>query len=426
MTATIVVGVVATKAPWSVALRSYIRDHTQGMLVEVIMDRAGLARSGPRLDVLVVDDLMRTLSPSEISGAQHLGAYVIGLYDECSGMGREHVLSLGADHVLPASTAPAELVGLIPENRRRSAATTSAALRTSASGGEHGRRSNGGQGLVSAWTKVSGGSGLTEVVVAAAEHLAKRDHVLVIEADEVAPVLASRLLRSTDNGLAWAVSRAGQGHRVLPEGLSGPREDGTAPVGHFDVICGTPGAAQVIPAAELLRLLEEAATAYDHVLVETSWLVGLPSGRERFGASRAVLAAADRAVVLASADPEGAARLVEWRAAALAAGFRGPGWAAFGRTRPSRYERSHLANVLQVNTGRHPFEAVWFLPEDATLARARWNAEIVWKGPWLRNVNRLADAVAAKDNGGRSTQAAPRRLFTRAFPADSAAEMVPL
>jgi hypothetical protein len=263
---------------------------------------------------------------------------------------------------------------------------------------------------------VSGGAGLTEVLVAVAEHLGKRARTLLIEADEVGPVLASRLLRSSDTGLAWAVSRAAHGQKALPDGLSGRREDGTAPVGNFDVVCGTPGAAQVIPAAELLRLVEEAAASYDRVLVETSWLVGAPSGRERFGAARAMLATADRAVVLAAPDPEGAARLVEWRAAAMALGCKAPCWAAFGRARTSRYERSHLADLLKANTGRHPFEDVCFLPEDPTVARARWNAELVWKGPWLRAVNTLADAVAAQGPGSLPSP----RLFQRPLPSTAA------
>ncbi len=420
----LVVGLAATKAPWSAAFRSYTRDHTQGIAVEVIMDRASLLRSAPRLDVLLVDDVMRTLSPSDVASAQHFGVYVIGLYDLSAGMGREHVVDLGVDHVIPAGTAPAELVVLVSEKRRLSPATTGAVLRASTPVDEHRTRLKPRRGLVSAWTKVSGGSGLTEAMVAAGEHLAKRHRVLVIEAEEVAPVLASRLLRSTDNGLAWAVSRAGQGHTVLPQGLSGPREDGTAPVGRFDVICGTPGAAQVVPAADLLRVLDEATAIYDQVLIETSWLVGAPSGRERFSAARAVLMLADRAVVLASPDPEGAARLVEWKAAAFAAGGKALCWAAFGRARPSRYERSHLASLVQANTGRHPFVGVWFLPEDATVARARWNAELVWKGAWLKAVNGLADTATANRTTPRPARAGPQRRATGSLPADRPAEVV--
>jgi hypothetical protein len=250
--------------------------------------------------------------------------------------------------------------------------------------------------------------------VAAAQYLAKRARVLVIEADEVGPVLASRLLRSSDTGLIWAVSRVARGQRVLPEGLAGPRGDGTLAVGDFDVVCGTPGAAQVVPAADLLGLVEEAATAYDYILVDTSWLVGAPSGRERFSAARAMLATADRAVVLASPDPEGAARLVEWRANALAAGCQASCWAAFGRARTNRYERSHLSSLLEANTGHHPFAGVWFLPEDATVARARWNAEMVWKGPWLKAVKALAEAAAAEHEFRAPVRPGLTRPFGRA------------
>jgi hypothetical protein len=227
--------------------------------------------------------------------------------------------------------------------------------------------------------------------------------VLLIEVDEVAPVLVSRLLRSAEMGLAWAVSRAAQGLPALPEALSGPRGDGTAPLGNFDVICATPGAAHVIGSAPIERLLNEALAVYEHVVIETSWLVGSPSPRERLSASRAVLTQADSIVVLTSADPEGAARAVHWKASALGAGVGAPCWAAFGRARKSLYERDHLVGLVESNTGRHPFAGIAFLPEDETVQRARWNAELVWKGPWSRSVQELA--TQAVTCGARPTYA---------------------
>jgi hypothetical protein len=386
-------GVAATTASWSGALRSHIRDHTQGISVEVVMDRAGLVRVAPVLDVLVLDDIMRLFSAPDLACARDSGAHVIGLYDQGSGMGSDYLGRLGADQVLPASTPPAELVDAVllvgpREQGRPTVADRAGPERPSLLAGRASAKRS--RCVLSAWTKVSGGAGLSEAVVAAAEQLARRARVLVVEADEVAPVLASRLLRSTDSGLAWAVSRAGLGHRALPEGLSGPRGDGTAPLGHFDVVCAAPGAAQVLSPAHLMKLLDEALPSYDHVLVETSWLVGSPSARERFAATRAVLARADRVVALAAADPEGAAKLVEWRAAALAAGVSAPCWAAFGRASKSRFEREHLESLVRANTGEHPFAGFVFLPEDPTVARARWNAEMVWKGPWLRALRQLA------------------------------------
>ncbi len=55
------------------------------------MDRFGLARSAPSLDVLVVDDIMRTFSRPDIASVREVGIHVIGLYDGSTGMGRDYL-----------------------------------------------------------------------------------------------------------------------------------------------------------------------------------------------------------------------------------------------------------------------------------------------------------------------------------------------
>ncbi len=413
---TLSVGVGATKAPWSGTLRSHVRDHGQGLSVRVIMDRGELERAATGLDVLVIDDVMRTFSISDVARAQDHGTHVVGLFDQGSGVGREYLVGLGVDETLSATTPPAELSAHLLRlgPRRGSSATTSgrAAFAFGTAAGRPARH----RGKLNAWTKVSGGSGLTEAVVAAAEHMSKRARVLLVEAEELSPILVSRLLRSPETGLPWAVSRAGQGLRALPEALSGPREDGTAPVGHFDVICASPGAPQPLNPAHLNGLLTEALDVYDEVFVETGWLVAPASGRERFGAVRDVLVGADRVVVVASADPEGAARLVEWRAAAETAGVGAPSVAVFGRARESAFESDYLARVVVANTGRRSFAGLCFLPEDKTVARARWNAEMVWRCPWLKAVKDLlvvsvSPSVAPARGEGRSDGYAGRQRY---------------
>ena len=412
MMAEIHLGISATTAPWSVALRSYVRDHTQGISVEVVVDRAGLTRAASKLDVLVIDDIMRLFSRPDLAGAQLKGAHVIGLFDDTAGMGRKYLADLGADQLLPASAPVAEVADAVLRvgPRARPGSGASVADEPPRRGGIH--RS---LGCLSVWTKASGGAGLSEAVVAAAEALAAKKKVLLIEAEEVVPVLVSRLVRSPETGLLWAVSRAGQGTRALPEGLSGPRGDGSAPLGHFDAVCATRGVPQPLNPAHLLRLVEEALDIYDHVVVETSWLAGPPAARDRFAAARAVLRRADWVVVLAGADPEGAARLVDWKASALSAGVSAPCWAAFGRAGRSRYERDHLRSLVDNSTGRSPFAGVVFLPEDPTVARARWNAELVWKGPWRKAINALVVAACRAGAPGtidfdRTQSAGPRHL----------------
>jgi hypothetical protein len=106
---TLSVGVGATKAPWSGTLRSHVRDHGQGLSVRVIMDRGELERAATGLDVLVIDDVMRTFSISDVARAQDHGTHVVGLFDQGSGVGREYLVGLGVDETLSATTPPAEL-----------------------------------------------------------------------------------------------------------------------------------------------------------------------------------------------------------------------------------------------------------------------------------------------------------------------------
>ena len=414
------VGLGATTAPWSAALRSYVRDHSQGVSVVVVMDRAGLERAVGGLDVLVLDDIMRTFSVADISRAQSYGVYVIGLFDQARGAGRQYVSALGPDQVLPASLSPGELLTAVreaSETRPKLRAPRRSQEGALVPGGRPDSRR--GRGVVGAWTKVSGGAGLSEAVVAAAEQLSRQGSVLLVEADEVAPVMLSRLSRSSEGGLPWALSRAGQGLPALPEALSRPRPGLAKPVGHFDVVCAAPTSAQRINPFELERFLGEATLRYDYVLVETSWLAGVGGALERPSPARTVLRLAASIVVVAGTDPEGAGGLVRWMAAALVAGVSAPAFAAFGRARSSRYEREHLRSIVDSNTGRHLFASIAFLPEDPAVGRARWNGELVRRGAFFDAVRELAAksasvALAVRDGAGETRAGETRAGETRA------------
>ncbi|HMK97019.1 MAG TPA: hypothetical protein VK425_05680, partial [Acidimicrobiales bacterium] len=309
------VGLVATKASWSQALRAHVRDHGQDIELEVVMDGASLRRVLQRLDVLVIDDVMRTFSFADIARARDADVHVIGLCDAAEGMGRQYLLALGAEEVTSAAAPPAELVSRLAELRPRQSGDSAARplLPPLRAVGLQRRRP---RGQLTAWTKVSGGAGLTELVVGAAEELSGHANALLVEAEEISAVLLSRLCRAPEAGLAWALARARQGLPAVKDALSGLRNDGAPPVGHFDVLCAPAGPSQVISGSLLDKVLEEATGAYDHVLVETGWLVALTSARERFSSTTVVLQRAGTVVVVASADPEGAAQLVHWKALA--------------------------------------------------------------------------------------------------------------
>jgi MinD-like ATPase involved in chromosome partitioning or flagellar assembly len=409
MAGTILVALTATKAPWSSNFREYCREHTTDLSVEVIVNvRSLLYPAHRQYDVLLIDDMMRLIGVADVAAANDRQIHVVGLTDPTQGLGRKFLEDLRVDQIALASLAPSELADLVrsvgPNNAPMEPAQRSLSPRPRLSTPRH-------QGSLTTFTPASGGAGLSETLVAVGELLSRQQQsVLVVEANEVAPVLASRLRRAPGTGLPWALARAQQHRTIFPQGLTGGRDDGIAPIGSFDVICGmsAPGGPLPVNPVDLTALLEQALAIYDHVLVDTGpWLTGTAqTGRDRLNAARPSLALARQALVFARATPDGAAQLVEWRSAAYDNGLQLPIFAVLGRA-AGKYEESHLAHMLEVNTNwAHKFAGLQFLPEDARLTKARWNADLVTTGRWWRSVQALARAVTGPVPG---TMMAPVR-----------------
>ena len=397
------IGLAATPAPWSKALRNYARDHASGIEVETLLDPRHLRRPG-RLpfDVLVVDDTARIFPAAAVADAVEGGTFAVGLYDAVNGLGRQFLEGLGVQLVLPATTPPDQLIEMLTRLAPAGAEAGPADDRTHRQAGRvpaTGVRP-GGAGRLSAWYGTTGGCGLTEAIIAAADVLAGDRRTLVIEAEPLSASMAARLCRSPATGLSWVLGRVARGQSALPEGLSGQLEDGTRPLGRFDVICQTavPGGPAPMSEQAVLALVEEARRNYDHVLVSTGPLVAAPSaaGKDRFAAGRALLSVADLTVAVATADPIGAVALAAWRAAADELGVD-RAWAVMGRAGRPRFEQAQLAELVAGATAARPFQRLWFLPEDEAVSRARWNAGLVARGRWSTAVNRLAVALGDVD-----------------------------
>jgi MinD-like ATPase involved in chromosome partitioning or flagellar assembly len=402
MTGTVLVALTATKAPWSTTFREYCREHTTDLSVEVIVNVRSLLHPAHRqYDVLVIDDMMRLVGVADVAAAHDRQIHVVGLTDPTQGLGRKFLEDLRVDQIALASLTPSELADLVrsvgPHNARAEPSQRPLSLRPRP-------KSPRSQGSLTTFTPASGGAGLSETLVAVGEILSRQQrNVLVVEANEVAPVLASRLRRAPGTGLPWALARAQQQRAIFPEGLTRARDDGIAPLGSFDVICGmsAPGGPLAVNPVELTSLLEQALGIYDHVLVDTGpWLTKMAqTGRDRLNAARPSLALAHRALVFARATPDGSTQLVEWRSAAYDNGLLLPIFAVLGRA-AGKYEESHLAHMLEANTNwPHTFAGVQFLPEDARLTKARWNAELVTSGRWWRSVQGLVRAMTGPQPG---------------------------
>ena len=249
-------------------------------------------------------------------------------------------------------------------------------------------------GRLVVFSAVSGGTGLTEVVLAVGEALAARCSTLMIEASPLGASLAARTGGQPSRTLAWSLGRIALGHRALPAGLTPPAESHSR-LGRCDRICQTaaPGGPPLMSPEHLLGLVEEARDAYEVVVVEIGPLFSAPPGAasDRFAAGRAVLAGADMAVVFAGPDPESAVRMGEWRVTANEVGCRARCLGVFARLpRRSGFQRHHLAAEVDHSCGPSGFESFRCLPYDPRVARARWNGELVTAGPWLAEINAMA------------------------------------
>lgn len=399
------IGIAATPAPWSKNFRNYARDHAAGVEVETLLDPRQLRRPGRSpFNVLLVDDTARTFTAAAIADAVGSGTFVVGLFDEATGMGKAFLERLGVQLILPAASEPDELIQALqrltpvpyappsqPGDEDRAGART-----TTDPGRPRAGRSG---GRVSAWYAVTGGCGLTETVIGVAESLAARDRVLVVEAEPLSSSMAARLSRSPAVGLSWTLGRIAHGQPALPDGLAGARDDGARPLGRFDLVAQTsmPEGPPPVDSGAMLGLISEARDCYDHVLVSVGPLVGAPAsqGRDRFAGGRALLGEAEVAVAVATADPLGAVELGSWRAAASEMGVRGPAWAVLGRGGRARFQETQLADLVGAATALRPFQRLWFLPEDEAVSLARWNSHLVARGRWHSCIRRLAAGLSA-------------------------------
>jgi Mrp family chromosome partitioning ATPase len=398
------VGLGATKSTWSAQLRTYCRDHMTAMAAEMVLEAGQLNGDGQRhFDVVIIDDTTRIFAPADVGALVTSGTVVIGLFDDELGLGQAHLERLGVSRLLPASTPTDQLAEMIAEIGPINATEVAP---QQPPGPQRRAMPPGRRGLLTVLSAASGGCGLTEALVGLAQAATTRpQRLLVIEANPLRASLATRLRRPTGYGLTRPLSLIAQGRPGLPDGLTPTWTDAGAALGRFDLICQTaaPGGPPMTAPGHLNSLVDEGLAGYDHVLVDAGPLLGSSAGQsiDRFAATRAVLGRADQVMVFASADPEGAVHLAEWLASAQTLNVTAPAWAVFGRTPASllkgTFEQARLTEAVEANTGRgsRGFAAVRFLPEDAVVARARWNGEIVWRGRWLGAVGEMTAELVA-------------------------------
>jgi MinD-like ATPase involved in chromosome partitioning or flagellar assembly len=404
----VVVGISGVKCAWATTLRGYINDHVASMSAISLRDPAAVIDGEVEIDVLVVDDAVCLFDATDVGAAGQRDIRCIGLHDALQGRGETYLRDLGVDLVMSTDTPPAEIVESIrrlaptraahrptPSHdrgllRHRDLAATTAALAL---------RPSAPMTIISG---TSGGVGTSETTILLAQRSAERAATLVVEADELAPSMASRLGLQPDRNLNGALALVAQGHPPFPECLTPGRDDGAPhPDIRFDVIAGpsNPGGPPPANPIHFRRLIDAATGSYGEVLVEIGPVISSTgdSAHDRFAAGRAVVAAADRLVAIAAPTPDGVTRLLNWLSVVRTLAPDTPAWAAFGLIPRSRFVRTALHEGLRhrlVGTSLRGFEAIHLLPVEPVSAKAAWNGVLVPRGGLRRAVNALADQIS--------------------------------
>src|SRR5262249_38214364 len=115
--------------------------------------------------------------------------------------------------------------------------------------------------------------------------------------------------------------------------------------------------------------------------------IGAVGTRGRYATARALVARADKLVVVADASPHGIARAQAWIADAIALASNVDTIVIVNRAPSSRFQRGELFGELMESC---PVRDVAFVPHDPRVLNAAWNGVGVARGSFTRAIGALA------------------------------------
>lgn len=399
---TINVGVALSPRDWRGSLQRHCRDHEADLVVHLLHEGRDAFDVG--VDVVLVDDDTSWLSAPFVNQARDVGVSLVGLFDpaEADGHGRQHLQRLGVSCQVSADLVAEELVDLVRIQRpdpttagRFEAMTTELSQRRPVA--ERRIIAVGGPA----------GAGATEVSVALVQSLAQAgQRALLVDVDETHPSLARRLGLGLHPHLLTAVDLA-RGEVSTAEAL--PNEPARQPsfdtclaqsaLGRsglpFDVITGlaTRDDWPLVRADDVVELLTELSAHWPVVVARLGpQLEDLSRYVDRFEVSRATAARADRVLAVCDGSPTGLLRFVDWLVDALSLIGDAPIDVVVNRSSPSGSAAQQMVDQLREIAGER-LGQIAVVPRDRRIERAAWDASLVFSGPFLRSISRVASSV---------------------------------
>jgi MinD-like ATPase involved in chromosome partitioning or flagellar assembly len=386
------VALVFSPEAWVEGLHRHLTDHGGARVRQVIMDPS--LAFDEVYGTVVVSHRWPALTRTFVEAVHRRGRSILGVFDPEEPAGRDFLVSLGVDRVLPADTSMAEFVdafiALAPEPPQPApsvaaleAALDGTGLWAPAADGDRSRRC---RLLVIGGTP---GAGATELAIALTAALGRQGaRAMLIDADEVVPSTAQRLGLPIEPNLRSAIESVEYGMGDVDAAIVRAERQ-------FDVMSGLPnvGAWSQVRPSEVLDVIEAVSRTRRLVVANVASRledVGR-GGRGRYGIGRAVVSAASELVGVAPATPVGVTRLLSWITDVRALSGSAPVHLVVNRAPRDAFRKAELDQEI-----RRTFEpeSLTFLPHDPRVEAAAWSGGLVANGPYSKAVAELAGRIA--------------------------------
>jgi MinD-like ATPase involved in chromosome partitioning or flagellar assembly len=399
------VALVFSPDRWVEDLHRYCVDHGGARIRCIVMEPDVALEED--YGVLVVSHRWPGLTAGFVDAVHARGRRVLGVVDPAEPAAIRHLELVRVDHVVTSDAGPADLVAAVvaiaPDASARRAPSA-----PSAGAPEPDRRRDRGCVVVGG----PAGGGRTEVAIELARRFAANGGgSLLVDADDVAPAVATRLALPIEPNLRSAID-------AVEYGMGGLSTTVSRVAGHtFAVLSGLPNVAawsQLRP-NEVLDVVHAVAGAHDRVVVDiaSSLEDTATGGRGRFAVGRALVERADALVGVGAASPVGVVRLLAWAVDARTLNPAAPVHLVVSRAPTDRFRCGEIEEEI---ARTFPAVTVTFAPTDRRVERAGWEGDLVAAGPFTRSLAPLAAALAplpSRARARRRTARTRRRLITR-------------
>lgn len=391
---------------WVESLHRHLTDHGGGRVRQVIVDP--LLAFDEDYGTLVVSHRWPSLTRTFVDAVHRRNRRLLGVFDPDEPAGREFLVSLGVDRSLPSDASMAEFVDAFNalEPQVRNPVPSVAALEVAVDGGRL-ATSNGDGSRRSRLVAVGGtpGAGATELAIGLTAALrVRREHAVLVDADEVFPSIAQRLGLPIEPNLRSAIESVEYGMGDVDESIVRAARE-------IEVLTGLPnvGAWSHVRPSEVLDVVEALGRIWPCVVVNFGSRledVGR-GGRSRYGISRAIVSEASDVIGVAPATPVGVTRGLGWVAEVRALNPTAPVHLAINRAPRDAFRRAEIEQEI-----RRTFEpeSLLLVPHDPRVEAAAWSGTLVASGPYAKAVTELAARVVPiAPTGARTHRSAARR-----------------